>query len=229
MTSAQLLLRYQALVDRERALKESIEQSEVRLAADPAVVEKQEVLAGFEGQREVVAERLRDSDREREAHRSRLHARERELMSGKIRNPTDLLQMSDEVKHMKARFAEEEEAQLTLMEEAETADESLRRAQTELAEVRKQSESEEPALREELDEWRSELTEVESEKDAVWQQIPPRDQAMYSRVRVRPSVAQVTNNQCSACRVTVTSSGMQLLRKGELVQCEHCGRVLVVA
>ena len=229
MTSAQLLLRYQALVDRERVLRESIEQIELRLAADPAVVEKQEVLAGFEARREAVDTKLRDSDREREVHRSRLHSRERELMSGKIRNPTELMQMSEEVKHMKARFAEEEDAQLALMEEAETAGESLRRAQSELDDARKQSESEEPALREQLDEGRSELGDVESEKSAVWDQIPPRDQAMYSRVRVRPAVAHVSNNQCSACRVTVTSSGMQLLRKGELVNCEHCGRVLVIA
>jgi predicted nucleic acid-binding Zn-ribbon protein len=45
---------------------------------------------------------------------------------------------------------------------------------------------------------------------------------------MNPRVAQVVNNQCTACRVTVTSSGMQMLRKGdEIVHCEHCGRILV--
>ena len=45
-------------------------------------------------------------------------------------------------------------------------------------------------------------------------------------MRMKPGVAQVINNQCQACRVTVTSSGMQMLRKGdELVHCENCGRI----
>jgi predicted nucleic acid-binding Zn-ribbon protein len=47
-------------------------------------------------------------------------------------------------------------------------------------------------------------------------------------MRMSPRVAQVVNNQCTACRVAVTSSGMQMLRKGdEIVHCEHCGRILV--
>jgi predicted nucleic acid-binding Zn-ribbon protein len=38
----------------------------------------------------------------------------------------------------------------------------------------------------------------------------------------------VSGTECAACHVTVTSSGMQILRKGDaLVQCENCGRILV--
>ena len=53
----------------------------------------------------------------------------------------------------------------------------------------------------------------------------------YTRMCIVPPVAQVVGNQCQACRVTVTSSGMQLLRKGsdDLVHCENCGRILVLA
>ena len=51
-----------------------------------------------------------------------MRARERELMSGRIHNPTELLQISEEVDHMKARLATEEDAELELMEEAERAD-----------------------------------------------------------------------------------------------------------
>ncbi|TMC92377.1 MAG: hypothetical protein E6J12_03145 [Chloroflexi bacterium] len=43
-------------------------------------------------------------------------------------------------------------------------------------------------------------------------------------------MARVANNQCSACHVTVTSSGLQILRKGNaLVNCENCSRILVQA
>jgi predicted nucleic acid-binding Zn-ribbon protein len=230
LTSAQLLLQYQALVDRERALREAIEAIEARLGSDPEVVQREEALAAARARQEEFAGRLSESDREREDHRSRLRKREKELMSGRIRNPTELMQMSDEVAHMKARFVEEEEAELRLMEDADAADAAVREAASELDEARRTSAAEEPDLRARLVDSQSDLAEVEAERDRIWAQIPAPDQAAYTRVRVRPAVARVIGNQCSACRVAVTSSGMQILRKGDaLVQCDHCGRLLVVA
>jgi uncharacterized protein len=225
---AQLLLDHQRLVERERGLRDNIERAKSRLESDPDVVEREEALAAARAVQEAASARVRESDHEREAHRSRLRTREKELMSGRIRNPTELLQMSEEVKHMKERFAEEEDAEMRLMEDADAADEAVREATNQLDQTRKQSASEEPEIRSELETWTGELAEVESERDAVWEQVPPAAQAAYSRMRVKPAVAQVINNQCSACHVTVTSSGMQKLRAGdELVHCENCGRILV--
>jgi uncharacterized protein len=225
---AQLLLEHQRLVERERGLRDNIERANSRLESDPEVVEREETLVVARAAQEAAAARVRESDHEREAHRSRLRTREKELMSGRIRSPSELMQMSDEVKHMKERFAEEEEAEMKLMEEADAADEVLREATSQLEQARKQSASEEPEIRSELETWTTELAEVESERDVVWEQAPPAAQAVYSRMRMRPAVAQVVNNQCSACHVTVTSSGMQKLRAGdELVHCENCGRILV--
>lgn len=231
MKPAQLLLRYQAHVERERALREVIERLESRLQADPEVVSLEEALQAARAAQNAVAARLRESDHTREDHRSKLRSREKELMSGRIRNPTELIQMSHEVAHMKARFAEEEDAELHLMEDAEAADDAVRAVTANLDEARSRSAAEEPALKEELAAARSELAEVEAERDEVWAEAPPSAQATYSRIRVQPAVAKVLNNQCTACRVTVTSSGMQVLRKGldDLVHCEHCGRILVLA
>jgi predicted nucleic acid-binding Zn-ribbon protein len=135
------------------------------------------------------------------------------------------------VQHMKARFAEEEDAELHLMEDADSADEAVREATTNLAQARARSASEEPDLRMDLATWREELAEVEAERDQVWAEVPPAAQSAYSRMRMHPAVAEVVGNQCQACRVTVTSSGMQLLRKGadDVVHCENCGRILVLA
>ena len=230
MNSAQLLLRYQALVDRERALKDSIAAAEARLESDPAVVEREEALAAARRKQEEAAARLSESDRAREEHRSALRSREKQLMSGRIRNPTELMQLSDEVAHMKARFAEEEEAELRIMEDAEAADDAAREATAALDSARKTSSDEEPELRTQLGEWKQELADVESEKDAVWAEVPAKDQSLYNRIRVRPAITRVAGTQCATCHVTVTSSGMQILRKGDaLVQCENCGRILVAS
>jgi predicted nucleic acid-binding Zn-ribbon protein len=231
MNPAQLLLRYQALVERERALKEVIARLESRLEADPEVVSQEEALQAARSAQDAVAVRLRDSDHAREDHRSKLRSREKELMSGRIRNPSELMQMSDEVAHMKARFVEEEDAELHLMEAAEAADDAAKAAASNLETARTRSAAEDPELEAELEASRSELAEVEAERDQVWAEVPPPAQVAYSRTRAQPPVARVLNNQCTACRVTVTSSGMQILRKGldDLVHCEHCSRILVLA
>jgi predicted nucleic acid-binding Zn-ribbon protein len=225
---AQLLLEYQRLVERERALRDDIERVTARLESDPEVVQREGTLAEARAAQAGTAARVRESDHEREAHRTRLRTREKELMSGRIRNPSELMQMSEEVQHMKARFAEEEDAELKLMEDADAADQAVREAIADLEQVRRQSASEEPELREELMAWNTELAEVETERDAIWEQVPKTARTAYSRMRMQPAVAQVINGQCAACHVTVTSSGMQTLRKGdELVHCENCGRILV--
>jgi predicted nucleic acid-binding Zn-ribbon protein len=230
MKPAQLLLEYQRLVDRERGLREDISQSESRIAADPEVTGLEETLAGNKEVQQEVALRLRESDRERETHRTRLKSREKELMSGRIRNPTELMQMSDEVKHMKTSFAEEEEVQLRLMEEAEAADEAVRETTKQLEEARRRAAFEQPSLKAELESLQAELSSLEAERDDVWSQVPATAQTAFSRVRVRPVVASVERSQCQVCHVTVTSSGMQKLRQSdEIVHCENCGRILVLA
>src|SRR2546427_174578 len=110
-------------------------------------------------------------------------------------------------------------------------DRAVRAAMANLEEARTRSAAEEPALKEELEEAGTELAEVEAERDKVWAEVPPAAQAAYSRTRAQPPVARVVGNQCTACRVTVTSSGMQTLRKGldDLVHCQHYGRILVLA
>src|SRR5439155_25617590 len=230
MKPAQLLLAYQRLVEKERELRDEIERVESLLASDPDVAHGEQALANARAEQQAIQLRLRESDREREAHRTRLRSREKELISGRIRNPTELIQMNQEVQHMKASFAEEEEAELRLMEEAELAEQAVLEASERLQDARSRSASDEPALRRDLESWQAELATVKADGEAAWAQIAPAAQNAYLRVRVHPPVAEVARNQCLVCHVTVTSSGMQALRKGEeIVHCENCGRILVIA
>lgn len=211
-------------------LEEEIAKAESRLKEDPEVTELAAGLAAAQAVQKEVAARLSESDHAREDHRTRLRSREKELMSGRIRNPTELMQMSEEVDHMKARFAQEEDAELQLMEEADAAEQAVDAATRALEESRRRSAAEEPGLIRNLDESRSELAEVKVERDEVWAEVPPDHKTAFKRVRIHPVVAQVAANQCTVCRVAVTSSGMQGLRKGDaIVNCENCGRILVLA
>ena len=230
MKPAQLLLAYQRLVERERELRDEIERLETLLSANPDVKSAEEALAEAKAQKQRLELTLRESDRERETHRSRLRMRERELMSGRIRNPTELLQMNQEVEHMRASFVQEEEAQLHLMEEEAAAEEVVREASANLDDARTRFAGDEPGLRRELEALQAELASVKADSESAWSQVAPPFQSAFLRIRAHPAVAEVDRNQCLECHVTVTSSGMQGLRKGEqVVQCENCGRILVIA
>jgi len=230
MKPGQLLLAYQRLVERERELRDDIERVEAVLTANPDVVGAEEALAAVRADQQALQLRLRESDRERESHRSRLRSREKELMSGRIRNPTELMQINQEVEHLKVSFAEEEEAELHLMEEAELAEATVREAADRVEEARARAATDEPSLRRELDASQAELATVKADIEALWAQLTRPAQNAYLRVRAHPPVAEVDRNQCLGCRVTVTSSGMQVLRKGEeIVHCDNCGRILVMA
>ena len=230
MGPAELLLHHSRLEDRVRLLAGEIGRLEARLASNPEADRLERDLAEARALQQEIALRLRDRDREREDHRTKMRARERELMSGRIHNPTELLQISEEVDHMKARLATEEDAELQLMEEAERADGEVARLQRELASTRASAEAEAPGLRSRLEQAREQLVALERERDEVWSQVPPAHQAAARRLRVRPAVAEVVGGQCSACHVQATSKQMQQLRRGdEIVSCENCGRILVVA
>jgi uncharacterized protein len=230
MKPAQLLLSYQRLVERERELRDEIERLETLLGSNPDVAAAQAALADAKARQQALELHLRESDRERETHRGRLRMRERELMSGRIRNPTELMQLNQEVEHMRASFAEEEAAELQLMEEGEAAEEAVRLASASLDDARTRFAGDEPGLRRELESLQTELESVKADGAAAWAQIPASFQAAFLRVRSHPAVAEVDRNQCQECHVTVTSSGMQALRRGEeVVHCDNCGRILVIA
>src|SRR5581483_6222856 len=163
-----------------------------------------------------------------EDHRARLRARDRELMSGRIHNPTELTKLSAEVEHMRARIASEEDAELELMEQLEEREAALREAEAELAALEAAREAATPALQRDLERARRDLAAAQTERDAAWAAVPAEYQNAARRIRVHPPVAEVTGVQCAECRVQITSNGLQLLRRGELVTCDNCGRVLVL-
>lgn len=230
MNVPELALHHQRLDQRAAALRAQIERLRTLLASDPESERLAREVAGAEAGRRDLDLQVREREREAESQRARLRGRERELMSGRIRNPTELLKLNEEVDHLKAAVRAQEDGELELMERQEAVEADLARLGRELAAARERTAAATPGLTERLARQERELTEVEAERDATWEQIPPDWQAAYRRVRSRQAdpVAEVVHGQCGACRVALTSSGMQAVRRAALLQCDNCGRILVV-
>jgi predicted nucleic acid-binding Zn-ribbon protein len=229
MNVPELALHHQRLDQRAGGLRVQIERLREVLANDPEAERLERALAEALAERREVDLRVRDREREAESQRTRLRGRERDLMSGRIRNPTELMKLNHEVDQLKAAVRVQEDGELELMERQEALAGDLERLGRELSAARERTAAAEPELRERLERLERELAEVEAERDATWERMPGEWQTAYGRVRSRQSdpVAEVLNGQCRACRVALTSSGMQAVRRAGLLQCDNCGRILV--
>jgi predicted nucleic acid-binding Zn-ribbon protein len=231
MNVPELALHHQRLDQRAAQLRAQIERLRTELASDPVAEGLERQRAEAEAERHEVGLRMREREREVEGQRSRLRGRERELMSGRIRNPTELQKLDEEVRHLKTALGKEEDVLLDLMERQETLEADLVRLGGELEAARGRTAAAAPELRQRLERWEGELSQAEAERDETWGRLPADWQAAYLRVQSRQAdpISTVVGNQCQACRVALTSSGMQVARRAGLLQCDNCGRILVVA
>ena len=231
MNAPELALHHQRLAARIALLRGQIQRQQAELSNDPEIERLERALQAAVAARQELDLRVRDRDREVESHRGRLRSRERELMSGRIKNPTELLKLDEEVRHLRTALSSEEDAELELMEEQERLENEVERLGRALEEARARAASAAPALHERIAREESELAAAESEVTPTWEQLPADWRTAYRRVadRIPNPVAEVVGNQCQACHVAVTSNGMQVLRRGGLLQCDNCGRILVVA
>ncbi|HXM56186.1 MAG TPA: C4-type zinc ribbon domain-containing protein [Candidatus Dormibacteraeota bacterium] len=231
MNAPELALHHQRLDQRAASLRGQIARIQAAMASDPEAERLEAEATAVHSQRRDVELGLREREREADAQRTRLRGRERELMSGRIRNPTELMKLNEEVEHLRSTASREEDAALELMDRQERLEADLERLGRELAAARERTAAAAPELRGRLERLERELQEVEAERDATWEQVQPEWQEAYRRVHSRQPdpVAHVVGGQCQACRVAVTSSGMQTLRRAGLLYCDNCGRILVVA
>jgi uncharacterized protein len=231
MNAPELALHHQRLALRAAQVRNRLTHTEDQLAHDPVVSGLEEQLAAARDRRRHLELRLRQSDGEASARRARVRARRGELMSGRIRNPTELVKLTAEVDRLAGELAKEEDEELVLMQEAEELDAEVASLEKQLQEAEARREEARGPLESQRADLAGQLQQLESERDEAWASLPAEWSHAYEQAsnRLRDPVAEVVNAQCQGCRVQVTSNGMQILRRGGLVRCDNCDRVLVMA
>ena len=229
MRPTELLLQYQRLGDRIRTLTDEASHIEQRLARDERVEVATAAVAEALERRDQLARELREMDMDVEGHRTKMKSHEKELMSGRIRSPSDLTKMSEEVGHMKARLAEEEDREFDLMAALESADTEVAAARKELADAQAAVEAAAPKLQGRLRIIQAESSDLELQREAIWAEVPAPLQAAYRKIsRIPNPVVAMVNGQCEGCRVQLTANELQVLRRGERFTCQNCNRILVL-
>jgi len=229
MRPTELLLQYQRLGDRIRTLTDEASHIEQRLARDERVETATAAVAEALEKRDQLARELREMDLDVEGHRAKMKSHEKELMSGRIRSPSDLTKMSEEVGHMKARLVEEEDREFELMSSLEAAEAELASARQELSDAQAAVEAAAPKLQGRVRVIEGEVAELELQRETIWAEIPAPLQAAYRKIsRIANPVVAMVNGQCEGCRVQLTANELQVLRRGERFTCQNCNRILVL-
>ncbi|MFW2380708.1 MAG: zinc ribbon domain-containing protein [Acidimicrobiales bacterium] len=158
---------------------------------------------------------------------------ESKLYDGSVTATKDLLAMQEESKHLGERKTSLEDSELEIMEQMESLQGVLDRAQAEVdADEHKiaEFENELAAAIAELD---AEAHQVSAEREELVVSVRPELLAAYDKLRVAQSgivVARLVGGSCQACHMAlsaVTVDQIGKLPEDALVHCDECGAILV--
>ena len=170
-----------------------------RRRVDGELMDQQELLKKYQGQLMQVKNQQQYAAAWKEIDATRKHVKELEDSSLKQMTEADGIQ-----KQLDERKAGHDDLKLRYDAEHESWQHSL-------GDLRKESED-----------LRKRAAEIEA---TVPEPLRREFQKIYSQ-RGRIAVARVVNDSCSACRTRIRPALMQRLKRGELVHCEGCYRIL---
>lgn len=139
--------------------------------------------------------------------------------------------MEGEIANVEARIREHEDSELVMMEDIE-------KARTNVASRRKDLEAEEEAVNQDVAELdrrmagiEEQLAGLEARRTELLQNVPEDMLARYERILMRRDCALVPVNAgiCSGCHMKLPPSVNQnIMKREDMVACDHCGRLLYI-
>ncbi|HWR51861.1 MAG TPA: C4-type zinc ribbon domain-containing protein [Bryobacteraceae bacterium] len=140
---------------------------------------------------------------------------------GAFKNEIDFCQQ--EIRKFEDRILER-------MTESEALDSNLKTAEASLAEEKRHVEAEKGIARERTQNDQAELAALQKKRAEVVGRMAKPTYSNYERIRRGRrgiAVAEVVDNRCTACNMTVRLQFLQDLRLSEkIMTCESCGRIL---
>ena len=167
-----------------------------------------------------------------EEHEQRMQAIDKRAFSGAITSSREMSAYEDEKAGVAQKRADEEDTLLDLLVNIEglQAEEVEARETSERISVHRQEEL--PGLHAREDSISSELPGLYQQRTEMVSEFPPQAMAVYETIRKLrdgQAVALVERGMCQACRIALPSTELQQARISQkIVQCDSCGRILVM-
>ena len=175
---------------------------------------------------------VRKAESELAPVKARLARDEVRIADGSVSDPKTLRGLTEEVEHLSRRIAELEDAQLELMEQAETATERHAR----LAASKTEIENRLRALVADRDEAVAKLSAQAKQqmagRPALVKAVPEALLKLYERLTAKMGrgAARLERCRCGGCQLQLTAADLESYRKApanEVLRCVECDRILV--
>jgi len=136
-----------------------------------------------------------------------------------------------EIDATRKQVKELEDADLKMMGEIESLQGNLDERRNGSADLKSRWDTAHDAWQHSLGDLRAEVEKLKQKSSALEAQIPKRLKDEFMRIfkqRQNVGMARVNNDSCSACRTRIRPALFQQLKRGDLVHCEGCHRILYV-
>jgi uncharacterized protein len=176
------------------------------------------------------SKQLRYIEQQVEAQQSKIEETEAALYGGKVSNPKELQDLSNESEALKRYLIVLEERQLEAMMVVEDTEQKQKEALVNLEKVQAEVIQKNANLIGERSSLFKDLERQTTERQAIASSIDAEDIDLYESLRTQRSgvaVAKVTERACAACGTTLNAALMQATRSpNQIVRCTTCGRIL---
>jgi predicted nucleic acid-binding Zn-ribbon protein len=194
-------------------------------------LERRAAEAGAE--RDELAQRQSGLEQQIAALTSRRESLEARLYSARGTAARDLQAMDDEIRHLRQRRGELEDAELEVMVAAEPLDAELAELEAERERLSSAARGLRTAIATSEGAIDAELSERAVAREAAVSTLPPDLLERYEGLRTRlggTGAARLVGSRCSGCHLELPSMEVDRIRRlpgGTVVTCEQCGRILV--
>lgn len=161
---------------------------------------------------------------------AQIRAAERDLMSGRVRNPRELEGMEANVAALQRRRSALETDALAAMMEVETWQAQLADRQAQRTSLDTAHRARQDAIRREAAQRLAELKALSARHSQQWEAVAPQDRDLYKNLRSRKggrALAREQGGACQACGLMLSTGALQSVRSGQRVFCPGCGRLLL--
>jgi uncharacterized protein len=159
---------------------------------------------------------------------AKLSAMEKDLYSGRIKNPKELGNLQQETAVLKGRRSQLEDRALNIMEQIEVNRTSVAQLKTRLITVEAEWQSRQDELKQTIGTDTQLLTGLKKKRQELEKVLDASVIQLYQTLRKQRGtpVARVEQGICRGCRISLPANELQNVRSGRLVQCSSCGRIL---
>jgi len=211
--------------------QQELSEVENQLSDNKALVAAESRLASQKEQLEDARKKQKSSEWELDDLQEKIRQVDSKLYGGKTKDPKELTNLEKEVKGLKSQATTREDALLGLMSLAEEAEARVKTTAGELEGLKKEWEQRQETLRPRKGELDIALAELKGERGRLAEQIDSQAFNIYERIRLArgQAVVKVERGRCLGCHITVPTSQWQKAKAGDLIQCNNCSRILVLA